>query len=89
MPVDPGGRLEPDPAHLAPVLVTVPPRRLPLADVGDVERNRARHAADRQLDLALECGLRSGLGEAAAEAALPAIREKLKALGIATTTPNI
>jgi hypothetical protein len=36
--------------------VSVPPRRLPLADVGDVERDRQRDAAERQLDLPPEGG---------------------------------
>ena len=50
--VDPGGRLEGDPAHLPLLLASLPPRRLPLAGVGDVERDRPRDAADGQLDVA-------------------------------------
>src|SRR5919198_3704584 len=52
--VDPGGRLEADPAHLALVLVSLPPRRLPLAEGDDVERDGPGHPTDRQLDLAFE-----------------------------------
>src|SRR5215211_1966054 len=44
--------------------------RLPLAEVGDVDRDRAGHAANRQVDLALERAVGGALGEAAAEADL-------------------
>src|SRR5947208_9561074 len=65
--VDPGGRLEADPAHFPLVLLADPPGRLPLAQILDVERDRSRDAADRQLDLAFERGVAGALGETAAE----------------------
>src|SRR5215218_5549987 len=68
--VDPGGGLETDAAHLAPVLVSLPPRRLPLAEVLDIERDGFGHAANRQLDFALEGGVAGALCEAALEADL-------------------
>ena len=68
--VDPRRGLEADPAHLPLVLAALPPGGLPFVDVGDVERDRAGHVADRQLDLALERGLGGALGKAAAEADL-------------------
>src|SRR5207248_7324338 len=71
--VDPGLRLEAEAAEVAPVLVSLPERRPPLADVGDVKRDRAGHAANRQLDVALERGLGHALREPAPEADLRVI----------------
>jgi hypothetical protein len=71
--VDPGGRLEADPAHIALVLLSGPEGCLPLSEVVDVERDCSRHAADRQLDLALEGRAAGAIGEAAAEVDLGVI----------------
>jgi hypothetical protein len=67
VPVDPGGRLEADPAQLALVLLSEPEGRLPLAQVVDVEREHSRDAADRQFGQPLEGGAAGALAEAAAE----------------------
>src|SRR5947208_12703508 len=67
MPVDPGGRLKAQSAQLALVLVALPPRGLPLAQIVDVERDRPRDAADRQLDLASESRAAGPLTEPATE----------------------
>src|SRR5271166_2755963 len=67
VPVDPGGRREADPPHTALVLLADPEGRVPLAQVGDVERHGAGHGADRELGAAHE-GRRAGaLGESAPE----------------------
>src|SRR4051812_15269697 len=68
VPVDPGDRLEADPAQLALALVAEPERRRPLAEVVDIESDRAGDTADRQFHVALEGRAGGALGEAPAEA---------------------
>src|SRR4051794_21293159 len=65
--IDPGAGLEADPAHVALVLVALPERCHPLAEVVDVERNCPRRAADREVDVALEGGVGGALAEAPGE----------------------
>src|SRR5205085_11108951 len=67
VPIDPGGRLESDPAHVALVVVADPEGRVPLAQIVDVERDRSRDPTNRELDLSLEGRVARAVGEAAAE----------------------
>src|SRR5436190_2707249 len=67
VPVDLRRGLEADPSQLAPVLVADPERRLPFAEVADVERDRPSRPADREVDLALECRTAGAIREPAAE----------------------
>src|SRR5947209_9570029 len=54
VPVDPGARLKADAAQIALVLVADPERRLPFAEIVDVERHGLPNPADSQVDVALE-----------------------------------